>query len=125
LTAAHGRLLSVSVTQPKDAADVIHAFATFGDDNLIRVLVIRLRAGGPDTVTVGVAGPSPTRATLVRLHAASLDASTGLSLGGTTWDGSSDGKPIGALVEEPVSRAGDGWRFQLPPYDAVVLTLSP
>jgi hypothetical protein len=121
VSAAHGRLLP----PPTGSADGVHAFATLGDDGAVRILVLRLRAVGPDTVSLSVKGISARKATLVRLHGPSLDAGTGLMLGGSTWDGSPDGNPLGTVREEPLSPAGTGWSFGLPLYDAVVVTLSP
>jgi hypothetical protein len=124
-TAAHGRLLPATVTQPANAADVIHAFATLGDDGAVRILALRVRDAGSDSVSLTIAAMAGTKATLVRLHGASLDAQNGLTLGGATWDGSQDGAAIGTLREEPLTRDGAGWRFTLPAYDAVVVTVSP
>jgi hypothetical protein len=115
-TAARGRLLPVTVGDPQ-----VHAFATLGEDGAARVLV--LNRGDARDVLLTAAGP--TAATLVRLHAASLAATSGLTLGGQTWDGTTDGSPVGALAPETVAREGDGWLVSLPAHDAVVVTLAP
>jgi hypothetical protein len=109
VTAANGRLLPVTVTTPAGSADRIHAFATLGDDGAVRILALRLRPVGGDTVSLSVQGAAAGKASLVRLHGAALDASGDLTLG----------------AAEPLSADGAGWRFELPPYDAVVVTLSP
>jgi hypothetical protein len=76
-------------------------------------------------VAATITGATARSATLVRLHAPSLDASRGLTLGGSTWDGSPDGAPIGAVASEPLTQSGGGWSFDLAAYDAVVITLVP
>ena len=120
LTAAQGRLLPVTVAGPHR----VHAFATVGDDAAVRVLVINLTDTRDVAVTLRGPGTRARAGTLVRLHAPTLDATTGLSLGGLTWDGSTDGNPVGGFgVTEPVERDGDGWTTRLDAYDAVVVTL--
>jgi hypothetical protein len=114
-TAARGRLLPVTAGDPE-----VHAFATLGEDGAARVLVINRGDARDVLLTAG-----RTAATLVRLHAASLAATSGLTLGGQTWDGTTDGSPIGALAPETVARQGDGWLVSLAAHDAVVVTLSP
>jgi hypothetical protein len=118
VTAAHGRLLPATVGT---TAATVEAFATVGDDGAVRVLVLRLGEGGPDTVHLAVGAGAPSHATLVRLRAPSLTSSTGLSLGGQTWDGSTDGTPAGTLEEETLS----GTSFTLAPFEAAVVTLAP
>jgi hypothetical protein len=52
-----------------------------------------------------------------------VNARYGVSFGGLTWDGSTDGKPRGTPAFEPVPFARGAWRFQLPPATAAVLFL--
>jgi hypothetical protein len=61
----------------------------------------------------------------VRLHGPSLDAASGLTLGGVTWDGSTDGNAVGSPPQETLARESNGWRIDLPAYDAVVITITP
>jgi hypothetical protein len=125
-TAAHGRLLPITVTPPAGDPERIDAFATLGADGAIRVLALRLNDAGSGAVTVAVTGATAAAATLVRLHGPALDAQTGITLGGSTWDGSPDGAPVGSVAAEPLSPAPTGgWSFELAPYDAAVITLSP
>jgi hypothetical protein len=115
-TAHHGRLLPVKVT----TSARIHAFATLGDDGVTRVLLIGLGATGPDHVQLRLAGA--TTATLVRLNGPALDATSGLSLGGLTWDGSRDGAPLGAALSETLHLDGDAWDVPLSGYQAVLVS---
>jgi len=116
VTAAHGRLVPVEVP----AAAPIRAFATLGADGATRVLLLRVAAEGEDRVLLRAAGAT---ASLVRLHAPDLTSTTGLTLGGQTWDGTVDGAPVGAAATETPSREGDAWVVDLPAYDAAVITV--
>jgi hypothetical protein len=115
-TASHGRLLPVKVT----TSARIHAFATLGEDGVTRVLLLGLSSTGPDHVQLRLTGART--ATLVRLGAPALDATSGLSLGGLTWDGSSDGKPMGSAASETLRQSGDAWDVPLSGYEAVLVT---
>jgi hypothetical protein len=118
-TAARGRLLPVTVA----GATPLRAFATLGADGAVRVLV--MNTAGVTVRGVNVSGPLARdgTATLVRLHADTLGATSGVTLGGATWDGSVDGSPSGAVVRETLRRHENGWLTQLAPYEAVVVTL--
>jgi hypothetical protein len=48
-----------------------------------------------------------------------------LTLGGQTWDGSTDGTPVGTLDEEPVVLDGNAASVTLAPFEAAVVTLPP
>jgi hypothetical protein len=74
-------------------------------------------------VTVWAGGR--TKATLVRMHAPSLTSSTGITLAGQTWQGSTDGKPVGQLATEMVPSDGTTFSVMLPALDAVVVTILP
>ena len=118
-TAARGRLLPVTVA----GATPLRAFATLGDDGAVRVLVMNPTATTVRDVWVEDPVAGDGTATLVRLRAATLGATSGLTLGGATWDGSLDGNPSGDVVSEALRRQKDGWLTELAPYDAVVVTL--
>jgi hypothetical protein len=116
-TAAGGKLLPTTVTTTSRA----HAFATLGSDGAVRVAILSLDAADGGTVTLHVAGV--TSASLVRMHGPAIDATTGITLGGQTWDSSTDGTPLGSpTIEAPELRAGT-IAVALPPLDAVVVTL--
>src|SRR5262249_52361732 len=96
-----------------------------GDDGAVRVLALRESADGPDAVSLTVAGAPVHAPRLIRLHGRSLDATTGVTLGGQTWDGSTDGAPRGALQTESLARAGAGGSFARAPYAAVLTPPAP
>jgi hypothetical protein len=119
-TAQYGRLLPVEIT----IARQIRAWATLGDDGAVRVLLINEELEGDDSMLLRVEGRSGA-ATLVRLRAPGIDAQTGLTLGGQTWDGSIDGLPIGDFETETLTREGDAYVVPLPALEAVVVTVPP
>jgi hypothetical protein len=117
-SAQQGRLIPVTLgSQTK-----VHGYATIGSDGAVRVLLLSMGADAVTAFKLRSTGAHGS-ATLVRLHASALDATSGLALGGQTWDGASDGAPVGALATETLNRQDDGWYVSLPPYDAVVITL--
>jgi hypothetical protein len=118
-TAQQGKLLPVQLA----TAGRVRAWATLGDDGVVRVALINEDMTNKETIGVRVAGRSGN-ATLLRLRAPAIDAKTGLTLGGQTWDGSTDGLPLGALTPEAVSRNGDAYVVPLPALEAVVVSIS-
>ncbi len=116
-TARHGRVLGVTIS----TAGRVRGFATLGDDGAARVLLLR------EDATSGVVrlSASGSGASLVRLRAPSLGATQGLTLGGATYDGTTDGTLVGAMQPEDVARDGDAWLVQLGAYDAAVVTVTP
>jgi Glycosyl hydrolase family 79 C-terminal beta domain len=103
------------------STSTLHAWASVGTDGKTRLALLSLDAATGGTVALQI--PSASRATLTRLHAAAVDAKSGLKLGGQTWDGSTDGTPQGTAVTEPVPLAQGIATVALPPLDAVILTI--
>jgi hypothetical protein len=101
----------------------VKAWATLGSDGAVRVVLVNEDMTGEGAVELQVPGKTGA-ASLVRLTAAGVDATCGLSLGMQTWDGSLDGKPLGALATEPLTGDGmGGYVVALPALQAVVVTL--
>ena len=119
-TASRGRLLPVKVKAPAR----VHAWATLGEDGYVRVALINLNLSGNVTVSLTVPGRSGL-ASLLRLRAPSLRSRYGLSLGGVTWDGSTDGNPLGMPESEQVAYNSGSYMVTLPALDAVIVTLAP
>jgi hypothetical protein len=119
-TAKHGRLLPIVVKTPVR----VHAWATLGEDGIVRVALINLDQTCDTVISLGVPGRSEA-ATLVRMKAPSLKARDGLTLGGQTWDGSIDGLPLGTAESEPVAYDNGAYKVPLPALEAVVVSLTP
>jgi hypothetical protein len=119
-TASRGRLLPVKIKVPSK----VHAWATLGEDGYVRVALINLNLSGNVNVSLRVPGRSES-ASLLRLSAPSLRSRYGLSLGGFTWDGSTDGNPLGMPVSEQVAYNSGSYSVPMHALDAVIVTLAP
>ncbi len=114
---AGAMMVPATVTPP---IETLHAWATTGPDGQTRVALLNLDRSRGGTVTLQVTAGA---ASAIRLHAPAADAPAGITLGGQTWDGSTDGSPQGtAIVETPQVSQGTT-TIALPPLDAVVVTL--
>ena len=116
-TARGGRLLPLTVT----SSSRVRAWATLGSDGQVRVALLNEDPSSDETLRMHV--PGHTHATAIRLSAPALDATTGLILGGQSWDDSTDGKPTGAWRPEPLDQDGDALVVRLPALQAVVVTV--
>jgi hypothetical protein len=114
-TARHGRLLPVSIA----SRTRVRAFATIGDDGIVRALVLH-EDDGIETLRLHFRD-GRSGASALRLHAPSLDAKKGITLGGATYDETEDGMLVGAVKEESLVRDGDSWMVTLAGYDAVLV----
>ena len=123
--AGHARLLirTTLTERTRDHAPV-HVWATADRHGHARIVVVNKdqHRSGDAVVTVrDGAGP----AQLERLTAPSLDARTGIALGGLSIpDGTADGRIAGTRVAETVTPAGHTYRFAMPPASAALLTVS-
>lgn len=106
----------------------LHAFANVkvwatldeASDALLVTVINKDRRAGTVRITV----PTFSTATLVRLRAPSFHAQREISLGGLTFDGSRDGKPLGEEHTETLRRSPAGsFELAMPPTSAVLLTL--
>jgi hypothetical protein len=116
-TAAGGRLLPVQVT----SGARVRAWATLGTDGAVRVALLNedLAAGGQ--VSIKLASPRGA-AQLLRLSGPALGATTGIRLGGLSFDGTTDGKPTSAPSSETVALdATGGYQVTLPVTSGAVL----
>jgi Glycosyl hydrolase family 79 C-terminal beta domain len=102
------------------STSTLHAWASVGPDGKTRLALLSLDAATGGAVTLQA--PSASGATLLRLHAPAADAKSGLTLGGQTWDGASDGAPQGTAATESVIFDQGNATIDLPPLDGVVVT---
>jgi hypothetical protein len=112
------RLLALSWTPPAG----IRAWATRAPDGHVRVVLIN-RQSGQQTVHVQI----PSRhgpATVERLQAPSVGATSGVTLGGQSFGSeTATGLPAGSLRRAPVAPVSGSYTVTLPGYSAAMLTL--
>jgi len=122
-------LVAVNATRTTNA--LIKAWAAVDAAGAARVLVIHKDAGAAAPAAISIAPPAPRAgaAALVRGlpgaggAAAAWDAE-GMSFGGLSWRATTDGRPTGAPVVEPVAAGADGaFAFDLPPASFAILEL--
>jgi len=101
----------------------VHVWATKDQRGNLRVVVVNksLSRAGAAVITV----PRGTRpAQLERLSAPSLDATTGISLGGRSIpDGTTDGRLTGTPAHATIAPRRHSYRFAMPPASAALLTI--
>jgi hypothetical protein len=98
----------------------LKAWSTLDRDGTLRVVVLN-KGGEAADVDIGIAGRGPAR--LARLVAPSLDAQSGVSLGGATFDGSGGGRPRETGAGERAGAAGGTYRVRLPATSGALLTV--
>jgi hypothetical protein len=101
----------------------VHVWATKDSRGQVRVVVVNksLSRAGDAVITVP-RGARPAR--LERLSAPSLDATTGISLGGLSVpDGTTDGRLTGTAVHTTVVPRRHAYRFAMPAASAALLTI--
>jgi hypothetical protein len=100
----------------------VRAFATLGSDGAVRLVAINEdpTATGKLTITLSKAHGV---ARISRLTAPMLSSKTGLSFENQTFDGSTDGKPIGTRTRNLVTPSGMSYAFGLPPQSAATLVI--
>jgi hypothetical protein len=123
--ADHARLLVRTTLGARTRGHAnVHVWATADRSGHARIVVVNKdrHASGDAVISVpDGAGPG----TLERLTAPSLDAKTGIALGGLSVpDGTTDGRLTGAPVSDTVGRSGHAYRFAMPPASAALLTVS-
>ena len=116
----HSQLLPVSV----QSSGNVKVWATIDTQNVVRVVAINkdLQAGG--NAQIQLSSPR-SYGSLVRLNAPSASATTGVTLGEQTFDGTIDGKPAGTQVSTSVRPANGTYTFSLPATSAALLTINP
>jgi hypothetical protein len=123
--ADRARLLVATTLAAKARRGVpVHVWATADRRGHARIVVVNKdRDAAGDAVITVRDGEGP--GTLERLTAPSLDAKTGVALGGLSIpDGTADGRLTGTPVSETVTPAGHTYRFAMPPASAALLTVS-
>jgi hypothetical protein len=73
---------------------------------------------------VEVTIPGYSRGTAVRLLAPSLNSLSGVTLGGQTYDGSSDGNMVGQASNEAITVTNGSFTLTMPTVSGALVTLS-
>jgi hypothetical protein len=113
------QLLPVSLTTHAN----IKAWATIDSTGTIRLLLLNKDENASGAITVSLAEYGQARVT--RLMAPSYSSTTGVTLGGQTFDGSTDGTPQGTAYSEIAQPAGGVYTIAMPSVSAALLTIRP
>jgi glycosyl hydrolase family 79 len=117
----NAQLLPVALTTPTLAN--IKAWATIDGNQTIRLLLLNKDQTASGPVSIALSGYG--QATVTRLTAPSYSSTTGVSLGGQTFDGSADGTPQGTAYSEIVQPASGAYTVALPAVSAALVTIQP
>jgi hypothetical protein len=111
------RLLSVSAP-----AGRVKVWATMGADGRVRATIVNKDTTADHTVQLTLPG-SQTEGSLESLQAPSVDATTGVTLGGESFGAeTATGSLPGPETVTPVDPAGGSYTIDVPPASAVLLT---
>lgn len=115
------QLLPVTLATPTGAN--IKAWATIDSARTIRLLLLNKdeTASGPVAIALNGYG----QAVVTRLTAPAYSSTSGVTLGGQTFDGSTDGKPQGTAYSETVQPTGSTYTVALPAVSAALITIQP
>jgi hypothetical protein len=101
----------------------IKAWGTIDGSQTIRLLLLNKDQNASGPITIALSGYG--QAAVLRLMAAAYSSTTGVTLGGQTFDGSADGTPQGTLYEETAQPASGIYTVALPSVSAAMLTIQP
>ncbi len=118
-TANHAKLLPVTLTTQAN----LKAWATLDSNGALRVILINKDESAQGVVNITL--PGFGSGVVTRLNAANYQATSGITIGGQTFDGSTDGKLQGTPYAETVAAVGGVYSVALPPTSAVLLTIQP
>jgi len=114
------RLLPVS----SQSSGNVKVWATMDSQNVVRVVAINKDLSASGNAEIQLSSPRST-SSLVRLMAPSASATIGVTLGGQTFDGTTDGTPVGNNVSTSVKPKNGIYTFSLPAASAALLTIKP
>jgi len=99
----------------------IKAWATIDPNGTVRLLLLNKDESASGAVAISL--PSYGQATVTRLTAPSYFSTTGVILGGQTFDGSVNGTPQGSAYSEIVQANSDTYTVALPSISAALVTI--
>jgi hypothetical protein len=101
----------------------LKVWATVDSSGVVRVVLINKDEAAQGVVNITL--PGYGTGTVTRLTAPSYQATTGISLGGQSFDGSPDGTPQGTAYTESATANGGVYSVALAPTSAALLTINP
>ena len=114
-------LLPVTLSSSGGAPPNIKIWSTIDSNNAVRVAIVNKDKTFAGTVAVSLAGRGSAQVT--RLVAPSYTATSGVSIGGQTFDGSIDGNLLGSASGETRSASNGIYYIPVQPTSAVLLTI--
>lgn len=102
----------------------VKVWATVDQRNIVRVVAINKDITAKGNAKIKLSSPrSP--ASLVRLLGSTVSSSQKITLGGQTFYGTTNGKPVGKYTSTVVTPKQGTYTFSLPPASAALLTIKP
>jgi hypothetical protein len=115
------QLLPVTFATPTQAN--IKSWATIDGTQTIRLLLLNKDQNASGAVSIALSGYGS--ATVVRLMAPSYSSTSGVTLGGQTFDGSTDGTPQGTAYAETAQPASGVYTIAMPTVSGALITIQP
>jgi hypothetical protein len=106
-----------------NAAANLKVWATIDAQGVVRIVLINKDETLQGVASVSLAGYGT--ASVTRLTAANYQATSGISIGGQTFDGSQDGTPQGTAFTEAAPASAGVYSVALAPTSAALLTINP
>lgn len=116
-TGNHAKLLPVTLQTKSN----IKVWATMDRSNTVYVVIVNKDESFSGGFAVMLSGYGDAQA--IRLTAPSYQSTTGVTLGGQTFDGSADGNPVGTPASETILAESGIYNVNLQPTSAVLLVL--
>jgi hypothetical protein len=109
-----------------EGSSVLSVWATRGTDRIDRVVLIDKDPTRAETVTLRPPAGTPAGATLERMQAPSVDASSGVTLGGQTYgSNTATGQLAPAITRALTPNAHGNYRVTVPAGSTALVTLRP
>jgi PKD repeat protein len=118
-TANTPKLLPVTISTPAN----LKVWATIDAQGVVRIVVINKDETQQGVVSISL--PGYGAASIARLSAANYQATSGITIGGQTFDGSEDGTAQGTAYTEAAPANVGVYSVALGPTSAALLTINP
>lgn len=100
----------------------LSVYTLYGADRVYRTVLINV--DGSIAADVDLVLPTTAQAIISQLTAPSLGATSGITLAGQTWDGSTDGNPVGSINTTTTMPTGNTYPITVPPNTACLVEVS-